>query len=222
MVAHKERSQREKASCRLFTSEWKCVKITAAHIQYIYILTIPTCVQKGSRHRENRQAALICPFLLFILLFQLVCRTIGPYYLHAICVFKREVPTFVWFQRGRELPHPGHHCQVSLPSRRLGRLGSKRAFAKCCSVFPFQIYQSYLINSFVVFVPTEEKNTPLAPVGGGRGGATLHFSVFLCWCRCPDVSARRNFPLVPFVKCSQSSAPPPTPPTSQSCNFLSV
>lgn len=48
------------------------------------------------------------------------------------------------------------------------------------------------------------------------------FSVFLCWCCWRDVTARRNFPLVPFVKCSWSSAPFPTPPPPPLSSRFSV
>lgn len=108
------------------------------------------------------QATLICPWQV-----DLHVASMSLFYLHGICVFKHDLIIFIWYQRQSEsclwevgTASPGR-CQVSLPA--VGGLAARSAvapaLAKCCSVFPFQIYRSVC---FLFFLFPANKNKSLS------------------------------------------------------------
>lgn len=205
-----------KLTVRIFKRIQVCACVCVC--MYVFIcmyVTIPTCVQPGSRHGENQQATLISPFLLLILLAQLdllhaISLTVTPCYLHAICVFKCELPRRVWFQIRNEWPHLGHCCWFPCP---VGGLGSSAANVLLPNAVQSFLSKStnlyFLLIFFFTLVPSEHKMT-LANVRRTKNKATFYCvgAVAVTW--------QRDFrpPLFDVLEVPPSLLPTPTPPSS--------
>lgn len=192
-------------------------------------VTIPTCVQSGSRHGENRQVTLICPFLWLILfLSQLDLHAVSQPHRHPLlfacnlCIQTRA-PNPRLVPDTERMASPGA-LLPGFPAQPPAREARQQTCA-CQMLFSLSFPNLPILAFYQIFY-LSSKWTKIYDVNKCKGDKKKNEATFFCFPVLVSVPWRDNEKRLsshpPFVRCSLSSAlfplhsnPPIDPPTTR-------